>query len=239
MTDRLTLAVAQINPVMGDLAGNAEKLRAARRAAGAADLVIASELVVCGYPPEDLVLKPFFIDQTMATVEELARETADGGPALLVGAPWRQDGRTYNAALLLDGGEIAAKRFKADLPNYGVFDEKRVFEAGPMPGPVDFRGVRIGLPVCEDIWSPDVVECIGETGGEILLVINGSPFEAGKTDIRRQYAVQRVVESGLAADLCEPSRRPGRAGLRRCEFHRRRRSPIVPVAAVRSNRPWR
>ena len=116
---------------------------------------------------------------------------------MLVGVPWVDDGKLYNAYLHLEGGKIAAARYKVDLPNYGVFDEKRVFSPGPMPGPIVLKGVRIGIPVCEDIWGPDVVECIAETGGEILLVPNGSPYHRDKTQVRLNIAVARVVESGL------------------------------------------
>jgi NAD+ synthase len=197
--DRLAIALAQLNPTVGDVAGNAEKVRRARaKAAGkGADLIIFPELFIAGYPPEDLVLKPAFQAACRAAVEALARETADNGPAVLVGAPWVEDGKLYNAYLLLDGGKIAAARYKVDLPNYGVFDEKRVFVPGPMPGPIVLRGVRIGIPVCEDIWQADVVECIAETGGEILLVPNGSPYWRDKTQVRLNIAVARVVESGL------------------------------------------
>jgi NAD+ synthase len=153
--------------------------------------------MVSGYPPEDLVLKPAFQAATEAAVAALAAETGDGGPALLTGAPWRDDGKLYNASLLLADGEIKALRFKHHLPNYGVFDEKRVFAQGPMPGPIDFRGVRLGVMICEDMWEPDVVECLEETGAEILVVTNGSPFEVDKQDQRLNLAVARVVESGL------------------------------------------
>ncbi|NNG03422.1 MAG: NAD+ synthase [Inquilinus sp.] len=199
MTDRLVIALAQINPVVGDIAGNLAKLRATRAeaAAAGADLVVFSELVVSGYPPEDLVLKPAFLGLVAEAVNALAAETADGGPALIVGAPWRHEGSTYNAALVLDGGTVTAARFKHDLPNYGVFDEKRVFAAGPLPGPVAVRGVRLGLMVCEDMWTPDVTECLEESGAEILVVPNGSPFETDKIDRRVGLAVARVTESGL------------------------------------------
>src|SRR6476620_25683 len=138
MSDTLAMALAQINPTVGDLAGNAAKIRAARAAAGKADIVVYPELVICGYPPEDLVLKPAFQRAVEATVNALAAETGDGGPAMLIGAPWISQGKLYNAALLLEGGRVAATRFKHDLPNYGVFDEKRVFAAGPLPGPIAF-----------------------------------------------------------------------------------------------------
>ena len=199
MTDSLTLALAQMNPTVGDLAGNAAKVRAARASARSlgADLVVYPELAISGYPPEDLVLKLAFQEAVTRTVNDLARETADNGPALLIGSPWLKDGRLYNAALLLDGGKIAAQRFKHDLPNYGVFDEKRVFSAGEMPGPIDFRGVRLGVPICDDIWTPDVVECLVESGAEILLVPNGSPYETDKVDERIHLAVARVTEAGL------------------------------------------
>ncbi len=197
MTDRLSIAIAQIDPTVGDVAGNADRIRRARAEAEGADLVVFPELVLSGYPPEDLVLKPAFQDACREACEALAAETADGGPALLVGLPWREDGRLYNAVALLDGGGVAAVRHKVLLPNYGVFDEKRVFDAGEMPGPVSFRDVRIGVPICEDIWQPSVVECLEENGAEMLLVPNGSPFETTKDDIRLNIAVERVVESGL------------------------------------------
>ena len=199
MADTLSIALAQLNPTVGDIAGNIAKLRAARAEAARAraDLMLASELVVAGYPPEDLVLKPAFEDAVEAAVKSFAAETKDGGPAVILGAPWRDAGKLYNAALLLDGGGIASLRFKHELPNYGVFDEKRVFAPGPAPGPIVFKGVRLGLQICEDMWYPDVSETLGESGAEILLVINGSPFESDKGDERLNLAIARVVETGL------------------------------------------
>ena len=197
--NRLVIALAQIPSIVGDVAGNAERLSRARAEAAAfgADVVMTPELFLSGYPPEDLVLKPAFQEVCRSACETLARETADGGPAVLVGLPWVEQGKLHNAIALLDGGRIEAVRFKVDLPNYGVFDEKRVFVPGPSPGPIVFRGVRIGVPICEDIWGPDPVECILETGGEILLVPNASPYERDKLLIRQNIAVDRVVESGL------------------------------------------
>jgi NAD+ synthase len=197
---RLIIALAQIPAIVGDISGNRDRLRKARKEAApfGADIVMAPELYLSGYPPEDLVLKPAFQEACRAACEELARDTADGGPAALVGLPWvDEEGKLYNAMALLDGGRVEAVRFKVDLPNYGVFDEKRVFAPGPSPGPIVFRGVRVGVPICEDIWGPDPVECILETGGEILLVGNASPYERDKLAIRQNVAVARVVESGL------------------------------------------
>ncbi|MET4213403.1 NAD+ synthase [Bradyrhizobium sp. LA2.1] len=208
MTERLNVfavTLAQLNPTMGDIEGNAAKVRDARAQARSdgADLVLFPELFIAGYPPEDLVQKPAFQDACRAAIEALARETADGGPAVLVGTPWIEDGRLHNACALLDGGKIAALRFKCNLPNYGVFDEKRLFSRGPAAGPVTVRGVRIGVPICEDIWLEEsedyenVVETLAETGAEIILVPNGSPYARDKSDVRLSVAVARVTESGL------------------------------------------
>ena len=199
MTDQLTLALAQINPTVGNIHANLGRVRDARRQAAerGADLVICPELVASGYPPEDLVLKPFFLDLVERAVAALAAETADGGPALLLGSPWRVAGKLYNAALLLDGGAVAAVRLKVDLPNYGVFDEKRVFAAGPPPEPVEFRGVRLGVLICEDMWTPAVARTLAGHGAELLVVINGSPFETDKTGQRLELAAARTGETGL------------------------------------------
>ncbi|MGH2340660.1 NAD+ synthase [Segnochrobactraceae bacterium EtOH-i3] len=197
--DTLRIALAQLNPTVGNVDGNLARARTARAEAAAdgADLVLYPELFLAGYPTEDLVLKPAFQEACRAACEALAADTADGGPAVLIGLPWAEDGKLYNAFALLERGRIAAVRFKVDLPNYGPFDEKRVFVPGPMPGPISFRGVRIGIPICEDIWGADVVECLAETGGEFLLVPNGSPYERDKTLTRFNVAAARVTESGL------------------------------------------
>ncbi len=197
MVDRFRIALAQLNPVVGDIAGNLRRARRARQQAGNADVVLFSELFMVGYSPEDLVLKPALQEDARAAVEELARDTRDGGPAVLVGAPWLEDGKLHNAMLLLEGGKIAGKSFKVDLPNYGVFDEKRVFAPGPSPQPLSLGGVNLGVPICEDIWKQEVTAALAQAGAEILCVPNGSPFEAGKEDVRLELAKSRIRESGL------------------------------------------
>jgi len=197
MRNTFRIALAQLNPVMGDIAGNIAKARAARAEAAraGADLILYSELYVVGYPPEDLVLKPALQEDARNAVEAWSRETADGGPAVIVGTPWVDDGILYNACLLLDEGRIAARTYKVNLPNYGVFDEKRVFAPGPLPGAFDVRNLRIGIPICEDIWTPEIVSCLVKKDSEILLVPNGSPFEAGKEETRLSLVAARVTES--------------------------------------------
>src|ERR1700735_3499139 len=202
--DRLAIAVAQLNPVVGDITGNLEKARRTRALAArdGADMVAFSELFLAGYPPEDLVLKPAFQAACRAAVEALARETVDGGPAVLIGAPWVEDGKLYNAYALLESGRIEALRFKVNLPNYGVIDEKRVSAAGPLPGPINFRGVRLGLPVCEDTWTDwgdyeNVVECLAETGAELFVVPNGSPYWRDKSAVRLNVVIARVTATRL------------------------------------------
>src|SRR6476661_7923432 len=198
MTDRLVIALAQLNPTVGAVASNLAKARAAHAEAKTkgADLLVFSELYLAGYPPEDLVLRPSFVASCKSAAEALAAETL-GGPAVLIGLPWRDGARLYNAVACLSEGRIATLRYKHDLPNYGVFDEKRVFDAGPAPGPINIAGVRIGVPICEDIWTEECCETLAESGAELLLVPNGSPFEQNKEDLRLNLVVSRVTETGL------------------------------------------
>ncbi|KJS38817.1 MAG: NAD synthetase [Rhodospirillaceae bacterium BRH_c57] len=199
MAESFILSLAQLNPVVGDVTGNAAKVRAARAEAAAAGaaVVVTPELVLSGYPPEDLVYRASFLARCADAVAELAAETADGGPAIVLGTPWRVGDSTHNAVLVLAEGRIKGTILKHHLPNYGVFDEARVFTPGRIPGPVEVGGVRLGVMVCEDMWFPDVAETLAETGAEILVVANGSPFEVRKADQRMAHAVGRVQETGL------------------------------------------
>ncbi len=185
-----------MNPTVGAISANLAKARQALAQAPGADLVMFPELYIAGYPPEDLVLRRSFVEACKDAVEDLARDTAKG-PAILIGLPWRDGDKLYNAVALLAAGKIETLRYKYDLPNYGVFDEKRVFDAGPAPGPISFDGVRIGVPICEDIWTEETCETLAETGAEILLSPNGSPFEQNKDDVRLNLVVSRVTETGL------------------------------------------
>jgi NAD+ synthase len=200
----LAIALAQLNPHMGQIAHNLAGIRRARAEAArlGAALMVTPEMSICGYPTEDLVRKPAFVAACAAAIAELVADTADGGPGLIVGGPWQNGALLHNAAFLLDGGKITASRAKHELPNYGVFDEKRVFDAGPAPGPVVFRGTRIGLMICEDWWFPAVSETLAESGAEMLLSINGSPYELDKHPARIALAVERVVETGLPFVFC-------------------------------------
>ncbi|MFO1202319.1 MAG: NAD+ synthase [Tabrizicola sp.] len=198
MGDMFRMMLAQLNPVVGDIAGNIARARLAwenGRAAGA-DMVALTEMFVTGYQTQDLILKPAFVSAAVAAVERLAVECADG-PALGIGGPVLQGGKLYNGYYVLEGGRVHARVLKHHLPNDAVFDERRVFASADVHGPYVVKGVRIGTPICEDAWHPDVAETLAETGAEILLIPNGSPYHRGKPNLRLNLMVSRVVETGL------------------------------------------
>ena len=197
--DSFKLALAQLNPVVGDLDGNVKKARAARTEAATkgADLIAFTELYLTGYPIEDLVLKPALQAAAREACEAFARDTSDSGPAVLVGLPWANGPFVYNAVAYLDHGCVEAVRLKYNLPNYGVFDEKRVFAPGPLPEPILVHGVSIGVPVCEDIWGEEACQALAKAGAGLLIVPNGSPYWMDKQDQRYSIARGRVAETGL------------------------------------------
>ncbi|HKX77424.1 MAG TPA: NAD+ synthase [Novosphingobium sp.] len=198
MADTLKITLAQMNQSVGDIAGNADAMLKVRGRAGKADLVVFPELHLIGYPPEDLILKPALIERAAAQLDQLARATADSGPAMLVGSAFVLDGALHNGVALLDQGKVAAVRLKHELPNYGTFDEMRLFQPGPLPEPVVLRGTMIGVPICEDIWQPEVCRHLADFGAEMLVCINGSPYEINKDALRIEgVAKRRAVDTGL------------------------------------------
>lgn len=199
MTDRLIIAAAQLNATVGDTEGNTRKLVDARQVAAAqgADIIIAPETYLSGYQVDDLVMVSGYLEGIEAAVLRLAGMTADGGPAIIVGAPRRDGDVIRNSVYVLDEGKVVSIRDKDRLPGTGVFDDPRNFTPGGMPGPVMIRGVLVGLPVCEDLWHADLVECLEENGAEMIISPNGSPFEKAKMDARMSAVVARVSETGL------------------------------------------
>ena len=198
MADTLKITLAQLNQSVGDLAANAAAMLAARERAKTSDLIVFPELQLIGYPPEDLILKPALIQRAAAVLDKLARATASPGPAMLVGSVFVQDGALYNGVALLDQGKVAAIRFKHELPNYGTFDEVRLFQPGPLPEPIVLKGTMIGLPICEDIWQPDVCKHLADFGAELFICINGSPYEIDKDTLRIDgVAKRRAAATGL------------------------------------------
>ena len=198
MSDRFRLTIAQLNPTVGDFAGNAQKVRDAWADARAAkaDFVALPEMFITGYQAQDIVMKPAFTDEAMQVIDQLALDCA-GGPPLGVGGPFAQDGKLYNAYHILQGGKITARILKRWLPNETVFDEVRLYDQGPLSGPYRIGPLRIGTPICEDAWHQEVCEALQETGADIFFVPNGSPYYRDKMDRRMSIMVARVVENDL------------------------------------------
>jgi len=196
-TQYLKIALAQMNQRVGDLKGNAAAMLEMRRKAKDDDLLLCPELQLVGYPPEDLVLKPEFVRRVHECTDELVNATVEPGPAILIGTIVNEDGRNFNAMLLAEGGRVVGRTLKHELPNYGTFDEKRIFTPGPLPQPIEWRGIKLGVPVCEDMWLEPVCAHLAELGAELFLVPHGSPYELDKNLTREHLARARTTSTGL------------------------------------------
>jgi NAD+ synthase len=197
MADKLRIAFAQMNQRVGDLEGNAAAMLEMRRRATDSDLLLCPEVQLIGYPPEDLVLKPEFVRRAHECTDQLVAATNEPGPAMLIGTIVAEAGSVYNAIVLADGGRMLGRTLKRELPNYGTFDEKRIFTPGPLAKPFEFKGVKIGVPICEDMWEERVCSHLAECGAELLLVPNASPYELDKDDVRYRLARSRALETSL------------------------------------------
>jgi NAD+ synthase len=198
MTNTLSIAFVQLAQIVGDVRGNADMMLAKRLDAGDVDLVVFPEMQLIGYPAEDVIAKPALAARADAELARMAAATADGGPAILMGTLHRDGDTLYNSVVLLEAGQVAALRHKHELPNYGTFDEKRHFSSGPLPDPIVFKGVTIGIPICEDVWFPTVCAQLKAKGAELIISPNGSPYEIDKDDFRASKVVgARVAEIGL------------------------------------------
>ncbi|MGB1539494.1 MAG: nitrilase-related carbon-nitrogen hydrolase, partial [Rickettsiales bacterium] len=199
MSETLSIALSQCNPIVGAISYNVDLIRDARKDAASqgAHVVVYPELAITGYPPEDLVLRPVFQQRAMRAAEELAKDTADGGPAMIVGGIWVEKKAIYNAMFYLADGEMKDIQCKVNLPNYGVFDEARVFTKGMLPDPIEIHGVKLGVVICEDTWTPEVSRALKRKGAEVIVSSNASPYETTKADVRRNIVGARVEETGL------------------------------------------
>ncbi|MEM9469387.1 MAG: NAD+ synthase [Pseudomonadota bacterium] len=193
----LNIILAQLNPTVGDLSGNLKKIQNVRDSNVDADLIVYSELITCGYPADDLILKPSFIDAIEKQIEQLVEESKKHTPYLIISTPWRNEGSLFNTILVIGNGKIQFESYKHELPNDGVFDEKRLFESGPLPKPYVYKETKIGLMTCEDMWHPHVSSHLASMGAEIFIVPNGSPFHTEVHDLRMLHARVRNQETGL------------------------------------------
>jgi NAD+ synthase len=195
----LTLALAQINVTVGDIAGNEARIIAAAQQAAAqgAGLVLTPEMALTGYPPEDLVLMPAFRAECHAALARIAAATSTLDLTLLLGTLWAEGGHVYNASVRIEAGRVTRIRSKHDLPNYGVFDEKRVFAEGPEPRVLEWRGIKLGILICEEVWDTGLPKQLAAQGAEILLVQNASPYHIGKARERRVVVAAAAKATGL------------------------------------------
>ena len=198
MITNLKIALAQLNPLVGDVIGNVDKLISVRsKLDNSVDILVAPELYISGYPIDDLVLREDFLDLVDKGLENLAKATKDCKSSIIVGAPRKEKNTIRNSVFVIENGEISTFRDKYELPNSGVFDEQRIFTPGNLSGPVNIKGVRIGIPICEDIWRENVIECLAESGAEIIVSINASPFTLSKYNERLSVVISRIRENEL------------------------------------------
>ena len=198
MVTNLKIALAQLNPLVGDVIGNVDKLISVRsKLDKTVDILVAPELYISGYPIDDLVLREDFLDLVDKGLENLAKATKDCKSSIIVGAPRKEKNTIRNSVFVIENGEISTFRDKYELPNSGVFDEQRIFTPGNLSGPVNIKGVRIGIPICEDIWKENVIECMAESGAEIIISINASPFTLSKNNERLSVVISRIRENEL------------------------------------------
>jgi len=198
MVTNLKIALAQLNPLVGDVIGNVDKLISVRSSLDdSVDILVAPELYISGYPIDDLVLREDFLDLVDKGLENLAKATKDCKSSIIVGAPRKEKNTIRNSVFVIENGEISTFRDKYELPNSGVFDEQRIFTPGNLSGPVNIKGVRIGIPICEDIWKENVIECLAESGAEIIISINASPFTLSKNNERLSVVISRIRENEL------------------------------------------
>ncbi len=198
MATNLKIALAQLNPLVGDVIGNVDKLISVRsKLDDSVDILVAPELYISGYPIDDLVLREDFLDLVDKGLENLGKATKDCKSSIIVGAPRKEKNTIRNSVFVIENGEISTFRDKYELPNSGVFDEQRIFTPGNLSGPVNIKGVRIGIPICEDIWKENVIECLAESGAEIIISINASPFTLSKNNERLSVVISRIRENEL------------------------------------------
>ena len=196
---KLAIALAQLNAHVGHVSDNLNSFQQARERSAAlgADIIVSPEMFLSGYPCDDLVLRDDFMISVERAIDDLISLSADGGPAMIIGAPYREAGKIYNSAFVIDKGALLARRDKVALPNYGVFDDKRHFTPGDLKGPVNIRDMKVGLAICEDIWWPEVCDTQAESGAEIIVSLNASPFDEAKQDGRMSHVIARITETNL------------------------------------------